>query len=125
MPNGGKLDANRLLTDEDVSAIVTELKTQLVKDFQIEVGKGVLGWVKRAAILLLILAAVYGFAKTGWLPKMTPPDQKPVLPAAVGKVAMRAVGVVPKGFTVMPPHDTPGDILAMATELDRLNGGEA
>lgn len=129
MPNGGKLDANRLLTDEDVSAIVTELKAQLVKDFQVEVGKGVLGWVKKALVLLLILAALYGVSGTSWFNraagKIGGGGERPTIPAIVGKVAMRAAGVVPKGFTVIPPHNAPSDLVAMAAELDRLNGGEA
>lgn len=120
---GGK-DIDRLLTDEDVKAIVSELKAQLVKDFQIEVGKGVLGWVKKALILLLILAALYGISGTAWFKSAQPKGGGgvPSIPAVIGKAAMRAVGVRKSGFTVLAPHDTPEDMLAMAQEIDRLNG---
>ena len=53
---------DRNLTDTDVEAIVAELKRQLVADFQLEVGKGLLGWVKKIFWWLLLLAAVYGMA---------------------------------------------------------------
>lgn len=119
------MDVDRLLTDDDVKAIVSELKAQLVKDFQVEVGKGVLGWVKKALVLLLILAALYGVSGTGWFtraaPKLSAAD-KPTIPAIIGKAAMRVAGVMPAGFTVIPPHDIPPDMLALAQELDRRNG---
>jgi hypothetical protein len=118
------MDLDRSLTEADVKAIVSELKTQLVKDFQLEVGKGVLGWVKKALILLLILAALYGISGTQWFknaqPKTSEPGNRP-LPAIVGKAAMRAVGVVPQGFTVIPPQVAPDDLVAMAAEIDLLN----
>ena len=53
-------DPERHLADEDVKAIVAELKSQLLKDFQLEVGRGVWGWVKKAAVLILLLLAVQG-----------------------------------------------------------------
>lgn len=53
---------DRNLTDTDVEAIVAELKRQLVADFQLEVGKGMLGWVKKVFWWLLLIAAVYGMA---------------------------------------------------------------
>lgn len=52
----------RNLTEGDVEAIVMELKTQLLKDFQLEVGRGLLGWAYKAMWLLLLAAAVYGIA---------------------------------------------------------------
>jgi len=52
----------RILSDEDVQAIVAELKKQLLADFQLEVGKGLLGWVKKIFWWLLLIAAVYGMA---------------------------------------------------------------
>ena len=53
---------DRNLTDGDVEAIVAELKSQLVKDFYGEVGRGVWGWVKKVVWMLLLLMAVYGMA---------------------------------------------------------------
>lgn len=118
-------DPDRSLTDEDVKAIVSELKTQLMQDFQIEVGKGVLGWVKKALFWLLLLAAVAGAFGSGWFKAAVVKlgsNDKQMLPSVVGRAAMRIAGVVPRGFTVIPPHDTPADMLAMAREIDRLNG---
>lgn len=56
------MSGERNLTEADVEAIVTELKSQIVNDFQLEVGRGLLGWVKKALFWLLLLAAVYGIA---------------------------------------------------------------
>ena len=53
-------DDDRLLTDADVKAIADELKKGLLKDFQLEVGRGVIYWAKRLAVLILLLLAVYG-----------------------------------------------------------------
>lgn len=55
-------DDDRNLTAADVSAIVTELKLQLVKDFRLEVGRGVLDLVKKAALVLLLFLALQGMA---------------------------------------------------------------
>lgn len=55
-------DNKRNLTERDVEAIVGELKRQLLADFQIEVGRGVLSWAKRAFWLLLLVLAVYGIS---------------------------------------------------------------
>jgi hypothetical protein len=55
-------DDDRNLTAADVSAIVTELKTQLVKDFRLEVGRGVLDLVKKALLVLLLFLALQGMA---------------------------------------------------------------
>jgi len=51
---------NRTLTDADARAIATELKKQLLADFHLEVGKGVVYWIKRAVVVLLLLLALYG-----------------------------------------------------------------
>lgn len=51
---------DRKLTDEDTIAVATELKRQLVQDFRLEVGMGVLALVKKALIWLLLILAVYG-----------------------------------------------------------------
>lgn len=56
------MDDNRKLTDEDVKSIVDELKRELFKDFQLEVAKGVLGWVKKAVVVILIYLALQGIA---------------------------------------------------------------
>lgn len=121
-------DLDRLLTDDDVKAIVSELKAQLVKDFQIEVGKGVLGWVKKALILLVLLAALYGIAGTSWFYRAAPAKpgggEKPAIPAIVGKVAMRAAGIKRRGFIVLPPNHAPADLTELAQRLDELNRSE-
>lgn len=71
---------NRLLTDEDVTAIVEELKAQLLKDFQLEVARGVLGWVKKVVLVVLLYLALQGvlgdkrFMET--LTMLTPPNPK-------------------------------------------------
>jgi len=56
------MDDNRKLTDDDVKSIVDELKRELFKDFQLEVAKGVLGWVKKAVVVILIYLALQGIA---------------------------------------------------------------
>lgn len=53
-------DNDRLLTDADVKAIANELKAGLLRDLYQEAGKGMLFWVRRIAILLLLLLAIYG-----------------------------------------------------------------
>lgn len=55
-------DEERNMTDADVNAVVDTLKRELLKDFQLEVAKGVLGWVKKAVIVLLIYLALSGIA---------------------------------------------------------------
>lgn len=50
----------RNLTDADVEAIVTELKTQLVADFYGEIGKGIWGLFKKAILPVLLILALYG-----------------------------------------------------------------
>lgn len=63
---------NRNLTDEDVAAIVSSLKGELVKDFYGEVGKGVWTWVKKALILVLLLLAIQGMAgDKSWFSSVT------------------------------------------------------
>jgi hypothetical protein len=56
-------EPNRTLTDDDVEAIVTSLKAQLVSDFYGEVGRGVWHWVKKAFFGLVLILAVYGMAR--------------------------------------------------------------
>lgn len=51
---------NRSLTDADAKAIATELKKQLFKDLQLEVGRGVIFWAKRVFVLILLILAIYG-----------------------------------------------------------------
>jgi len=53
---------DRNLTDSDVEAIVTVLKEQVYADFKIEVANGILGWVKKAFIVMLILLAIQGMS---------------------------------------------------------------
>lgn len=54
---------NRNLTDEDVNAIVAQIKSELIDDFYGEVGRGVWGWAKRAFWSILLILAVYGMAQ--------------------------------------------------------------
>lgn len=104
---------DRNLTEGDVDAIVAKLKSQLMNDFQMSVGKGLLGWLWTWFWRLLILAALYGLARGQLVP------DRPS--ARVG------AAVIPKSqasFSVMPPQQTPADMLVMAKELDRRNGGK-
>ncbi len=52
----------RNLTDADVEAIVTLLKTELVADFYGEVGRGAWSWIKKAMFGLLLAFAIYAAA---------------------------------------------------------------
>ena len=54
------MSEDRNLTDADVTAIVSELKEQLVTDFYGEVGKGLWAWVKKALFVLLFILALQG-----------------------------------------------------------------
>jgi len=54
--------SERNLTDDDVKAIAAELKRQFAEDFQIEVGTGLLVWVKRALFIALVWLALQGMA---------------------------------------------------------------
>lgn len=66
----------RNLTDADVDAIVTELKTQLVEDFYGEIGKGVWALIKKAILPVLLLLAVYGMAQDkSWLHQIVTPGK--------------------------------------------------
>lgn len=51
---------NRTITDADVDAIVARLEQRAAQRFQINVGRGVLGLVWKAVMLLLIFLAGYG-----------------------------------------------------------------
>lgn len=53
---------SRLLSDADVAAIVTQLKAQLLSDFQVNVGKGVLDWIKKAVLVVMFALALKGIA---------------------------------------------------------------
>ena len=55
-------NADRNLTPEDVRAIVEGLKSSILKDFKLEVANGVLGWVRKAFIVLLIFLAIQGMS---------------------------------------------------------------
>lgn len=52
----------RNLTDEDVKAIVKQLKSELVTDFYGEVGRGVWAWVRKIIMWILLSLAIYGVA---------------------------------------------------------------
>lgn len=53
---------NRNLTDEDVQAIAAEIERSITQRFQLNVGKGVLRFVWRAMVYLIIALAAYGAA---------------------------------------------------------------
>lgn len=53
-------DENRNLTDDDVKAIVTRLKTEIVSDFYADVGRGVWALAKKALIWAVLVLAVIG-----------------------------------------------------------------
>lgn len=59
------MSEDRNLTDADAQKVAEELKKLLVQDFYQEVGKGVWGWVKKVAVLILLLAAAYGIINDG------------------------------------------------------------
>lgn len=68
-------ERQRLLTDADVEAIVSELKARIVADFQQEVGRGLLGLVWKSLFWLLLALAVFGLT-TGKLPFPFPVEAK-------------------------------------------------
>ena len=60
------------LTDADVTAIINGLEERMVDRFEAGVGRGVLYWVKRAGILILIVLAMQGLAgDKSWFHTMT------------------------------------------------------
>lgn len=56
---------DRNLTDRDAEAIASELKKQIMQDFKVEVGAGVLVLVKKSLIWILLLLAIYGITHSG------------------------------------------------------------
>lgn len=54
---------DRNLTDADVQAIATALKTQLVADFYGEIGRGVWATIKKSILPILLILAVYGMSQ--------------------------------------------------------------
>lgn len=105
----GACVTDRNLTEGDVDAIVAKLKSQLMSDFQMSVGKGLLGWLWTWFWRLLIIAALYGVVRGQLMPER---------PA--GKIG---AAVVPKSqsFTVVPNYNTPADMLVMAERIERMN----
>lgn len=55
-------DQARSLTDSDVDAIAAKVLQQLLERFQIEAGRGVLGFAKKALVVVLILLAIQGIS---------------------------------------------------------------
>lgn len=53
----------RTLTDADVEAIAAALETRLVNNFYQDLGKGVMGIVKKMLVVALIAVAGYGAVK--------------------------------------------------------------
>lgn len=99
----------RNLTEGDVDAIVAKLKSQLMSDFQMSVGKGLLGWLWTWFWRLLIIMALYGVVRGQLMP------EKPA--------AKLGAAVIPKSapFTVVPSYNTPADMVAMAERIERMN----
>lgn len=70
MPNSNLLEfempnrQNRTLTDEDIAAIVSALKEGLARDLYTDIGKGVLGVVKKVMFGLLLALATLGAVKS-------------------------------------------------------------
>jgi hypothetical protein len=54
------MDDKRTLSNADVEAITEQLERSLLRKFQLNVGKGVLGVVWRVFIYALIAVAAYG-----------------------------------------------------------------
>ncbi|WP_017776697.1 hypothetical protein [Paraburkholderia kururiensis] len=54
------MDDDRTLTDGDVKAIAAQIEQGITQRFQLNVGRGVLGFVWRAFLYLLIMTAAYG-----------------------------------------------------------------
>ena len=69
--------SERNLTDADVTAIVDELKKQLVSDFYGEVGRGVWYWCKKACIFVVLILALYGMAHETGVTLPTQPQVRP------------------------------------------------
>lgn len=58
----------RTLTDADAEAIARKLKEQLAKELKLEVGGGVLGFVRTWTVRLLIAGMIYFAAVAqGWV----------------------------------------------------------
>lgn len=61
-------DAPRNLTDADIAAlghaivepVAALIKAQLVEDFQLEIGRGVIAWARRAIFGILFALAIWG-----------------------------------------------------------------
>lgn len=82
---GTPLPDGRTLTDADIQALKDALVTpvadairaQMVKEFQLDVGKAVIIWAKRAIIGLLILIAIWSTTHfSDYIPQPLP-HQKP------------------------------------------------
>jgi hypothetical protein len=54
------MDDKRTLTDADVSAIATQIEQTFMRQFQLNVGRGVLGMVWRMFVYALVAIAAYG-----------------------------------------------------------------
>ncbi|API60541.1 hypothetical protein BSL82_15660 [Tardibacter chloracetimidivorans] len=57
-PKGG-----RTLSDQDVQAIVFQLRQQLTDEFYNDLGRGLWAWIKKIAIGAILALAAYGAAK--------------------------------------------------------------
>lgn len=54
------MEEDRNLTEADVRAIVTLLWKEIARDFYAKAGEGFIALVKKGAIFLMILLALYG-----------------------------------------------------------------
>jgi hypothetical protein len=53
-------DEPRNLTNADAREIAVQLKKQIMEDFKLEVGAGILALVKKALFYILLMLAIYG-----------------------------------------------------------------
>lgn len=117
-------EEERTLSDADVKAIVTGLKAELVRDFQLEVGRGVFAWVKRMGWWLLLLAALYGVSTERGLLRGAAKlgaregDGRPpvlVATAVIEGPARRALR--DQGFAAIPSASVPAELDDLAHAL--------
>lgn len=62
-PSAPDSSHRRLLSDQDVQAIVFELRKQLTEEFYNDLGRGLWAWIKKIAIGAVLALAAYGAAK--------------------------------------------------------------
>jgi hypothetical protein len=118
----------RTLTDADVAEIVAKFKESLLKDLQLEAGKGLLFWARKAFWGVMIALALYGVFGDRLIPKAAaqrvglgtkPAYAVEVVAHAIEKQAL--VKLPPqKGkirLTVPPPD---AELMNLARRLERM-----